>query len=276
MDAARRAAEQPNIHGFFTSPFKTAYVTPRGLVVQNEGLVWQPVMGLVIPIGDFGPVKNVALIGGLWNSVDTAEADAHVGSWDEMDVFVSLGGTVADKFSLTLTYSPWNSPQHAFKTEHNIDLKVSYDDSKLWGSSGISINPYVDFFWAVAGDSTVILGRKGSTGYIEPGIVPTYTLKAAPDYPVTFTVPMYIQVGPASYWDANYTFGHNDFGLFSISANATVPLAFIPARFGHWHGDLGVTYDYLINNSLLHAGELASGNNNHNVIIGSIGFGLNF
>jgi hypothetical protein len=87
---------------------------------------------------------------------------------------------------------------------------------------------------------------------------------------------MYVQIGPSNYWDETHTYGNSDFGLFSISANATVPLAFIPARFGHWHGDIGVTYDYLINNSLLHAGELASGNNNHNVIIGSLGFGLNF
>jgi hypothetical protein len=146
----------------------------------------------------------------------------------------------------------------------------------MWGTSGFSLNPYIDLFWAVAGDSTVILGRKGSTGYFEPGIVPTYTLKASPDYPVTFTFPMYVQIGPNSYWDATHSFGHSDFGLFSVSANASVPLAFIPARFGHWHGDLGVTYDYLINNALLHAGGLASGNTNHNVIIGSIGFGLNF
>src|SRR5258707_15418495 len=47
--AAEPAPEKPNIHGFFNSPFKTAYVTPRGLVVQNAGLVWQPVVGLVFP-----------------------------------------------------------------------------------------------------------------------------------------------------------------------------------------------------------------------------------
>ena len=28
--------EQPNIHGFVEVPFKTAYVTPRGLVVENR------------------------------------------------------------------------------------------------------------------------------------------------------------------------------------------------------------------------------------------------
>ncbi len=72
LDAAP-AMEQPNIHGFFNSPFKTAYVTPRGLVVQNKGLVWQPVVGLVFPLGDAGPIKNLTFVGGIWNSVDTYE-----------------------------------------------------------------------------------------------------------------------------------------------------------------------------------------------------------
>jgi hypothetical protein len=172
--AVAPAAEAPNIHGFFSSPFKTAYVTPRGLVVQNEGLVWQPVVGLVFPIGDLGPIKHFTFVGGIWNSVDTAEHNTYVGAWDEMDVFASFSGSIADVFLLTLTYSPWNSPQHAFRTEHNIDLKLQYDDSKLWNAGGFALNPYVDGFWAVSGDSTVILGRRGGTGYFEPGIVPTF------------------------------------------------------------------------------------------------------
>lgn len=275
-EAAAPPVEQPNIHGFFSSPFKTAYVTPRGLVVENEGLVWQPVGGLVFPLGDLGPIKNFTFVGGIWNSVNTHQGDAYVGPWNEMDVFASFSGTVANAVSLTLTYSPWNSPPHAFHTEHNMDLKVQYDDSKLWGNSGFSLNPYIDGFWAMAGDSTVILGRKGGTGYFEPGIVPTYVFKSIPDYPITLTLPMYVQIGPSTYWDAHSTFSHSDLGLFSVSANLSVPLSFIPVRYGHWHADLGVTYDYLINNALLHAGTIASGNTDHNVVIGSVGVGVNF
>jgi len=257
-DAPPPPAEQPNIHGFFSSPFKTAYVTPRGLVVENAGVVWQPVGGLVFPIGDFGPLKNFTFVGGIWNSINTNQADPHVGSWNEMDVFVSVSATILDNVSLTLTYSPWNSPPHAFVTEHTADLKIAYNDSKAWGTSGFSLNPYVDLFVSIAGDSTVILGRRGGTGYVEPGIVPTYTVKAIADYPMTFTFPMYVQIGPPGYWDAHGTFDNSSFGLFSISANVSVPLSFIPARYGHWHADAGVTYDYLINNALLHAGTIAS------------------
>lgn len=276
LDDAPAPTEQPNIHGFFSSPFKTAYVTPRGLVVENEGLVWQPVVGLVLPLFDVGPIKNLAFVGGIWNSVNTHQQDPYVGAWNEMDVFASLSGTVANNFSLTLTYSPWNSPSHAFHTEHNMDLKIGYDDSKAWGNSGFSLNPYVDLWWAIGGDSTVILGRRGGTGYFEPGIVPTFTFKGMHDYPLTFTFPIYTQVGPNNYWDANGTYTNNIFGLVSVSANVSVPLGFIPVRYGHWHADAGVTYDHLLNSALLHAGTLASGNTNRNVVVGSVGFGVNF
>jgi hypothetical protein len=276
---AAPAPESPNIHGFFNSPFKTAYVTPRGLVVQNAGLVWQPVVGLVFPLEDLSIFKKTSFVGGIWNSVDTAEAggDPRVGPWDEMDVFASFNATVADNFGLSLTYGAWNFPQATGPhTEHNLDLKVTYDDSKLWGNSGWAFHPYADFWWAISGSSTVVLGRQGSTGYIELGLTPTYTWKASADYPVTLTFPAYISIGPSNYWDEHGTITTSHFGLVSASANASVPLAFIPTKYGFWHADLGVTYDYLINDSLLAAGGIVSGNTNHNVIIGSLGFGVNF
>jgi hypothetical protein len=268
--------EKPNIHGFFNSSFKTAYVTPRGLVVQNEGLVWQPIVGLVFPLGDFGPFKGVAVDGGIWNDVDTAEAGVlATGAWDELDPFAGISAKVGD-ISLALGYTAFISPQQAYEPEHNADLKISYDDSAMWGKeSGFALNPYVDLWVAISGGATVVEGRAGGTGYVEPGIVPTYTFKAVPEYPVTVTIPTYFSVGPRTYWALPGRPG-GDFGLFSTAFDATVPLAFVPTKYGFWHGDVGITYDYLINTSLLHAGEILSGNTNRNVLIGSVSVGVNF
>ena len=174
--------EKPNIHGFLSASFKTAYVTPRGLVVENQGLVFQPVGGIVIPLGDIGPVKNVAFVTGVWNSINSHQDDTNVGPWNEMDYFASFGGSIGP-VSLTLTYGLWNFPQSTAvakpSTEHNIDLKIDYDDSKLWGDSGFALKPYVDIWWAVGGSSTVVLGREGDTGYVEIGIIPSFSIKDA-------------------------------------------------------------------------------------------------
>jgi hypothetical protein len=266
------APEAPNIHGFAEVPFKTAYVTPRGLVVENQGLVIQPVVGLVMPLDDIGPVSKLAIITGVWNSINLNQDDAFVGPWNELDYFLSLSGSVG-KFTGTLTYSPWYSPPHAFHIESTSDFKVAYDDTDAI-IKGFAFKPYVDFFYSISGDSTVILGRHGSTYYVEFGMAPSYTLKAVADYPITFSVPTYFSVGPKNYWDV--TEKSSNFGVFSTAINATVPLSFIPIKYGAWHADMGLQYFYLLNDSLLAAGGLASGNNNRNVLNASIGIGFNF
>lgn len=271
MDAA--AAEAPNIHGFIEVPFKIAYVTPRGLVVEyKKGLIMEPVAGMVFPIGDLGPVKNLTFVTGIWNNIDTAQGDHFVGAWNELDYFASISGSVG-KITATGTYSPWYSPPHNFQIEHTADLKIAYDDTGLI-SKDFAIHPYLDVFWSIAGDSTVILGRRGSTYYGEFGIAPSYTLTPAADWPITFTFPTYFSVGPSHFWTANGN--GNNFGVASTAINLSVPLKFIPPRYGFWHADAGVQYFYLLNGTLLDAGTLSSGNTSRNVINASVGFGVNF
>lgn len=270
------AAETPNIHGFLAAPVKSAYVTPRGLVVEDRCVAIQPIVGLVFPIGDVGPLKDFTVVTGIWSNFTTSQDDDLVGAWNEVDYFLSFSGKVGD-FGVALTYSPWFFPQSTTikpKTEHNIDLKITYNDKWI---TDWTINPYIQFWWAVAGSSTVVLGDTGQTGYVEIGVTPTTTWKGIPDYPVTFTFPTYISFGPEGYWDADGTFGGGNFGVFSTSINASVPLTkMIPARYGYWHLDVGMSYFYLINDALLEAGNILSGSDDENVFVGSIGVGVNF
>jgi hypothetical protein len=269
---ADAAPDAPNIHGFFEYPFKTAYVTPRGLVVENQGLVMQPVFGFVFPLDDIGPISKVAFITGLWNSINTNQHDHFVGPWNEMDYFVSITGSYG-KFTGTATYSPWFFPAHAATVEETSDFKLSYNDTDTL-FRGLSIKPYVDFFYDISGDSPVILGRGGSTYYFELGVSPSYTYKGIEGWPLTFNTPTYFSVGPKNFWAAHD--GTSNFGTFSTAINVTVPLNMIPIRYGAWHADIGLQYFYLMNHSLVEAGGLASGNNNHNVLNASIGVGFNF
>ena len=242
-------------------------------MVENKGLVMQPVAGFVFPIGDFGAVKNLTFVTGVWNSINTHQHDPYVGPWNELDYFASLSASVG-KFNGTLTYSPWFSPPHAFHVEETSDFKLGYDDTGMF-SKDFALHPYVDFFYSISGDSTVILGRHGSTYYFELGVAPSYTYKGlGADWPVTITVPVYFSVGQKHFWTQDGT--GNNFGVLSAALNFSVPLKFIPVRYGFWHADAGVQYFNLLNGSLLDAGTLASGNTNRNVVNSSIGIGVNF
>jgi len=261
----------PNLHGFFDMPFKTAYITPRGLVVENKGLVMEPVFGLVFPLDDIGPVSKVAFITGIWNSINTAQDDHFVGPWNELDYFASLSGSVGN-FTGTLTYSPWFSPPHNFTIESTSDFKVSYDDTGMF-LKDFALKPYVDFFYSISGDSTVILGRHGSTYYFEPGVNPSYTYKGIEDWPITFSNQTYFSVGPKNFWNSAETGSH--FGVFSTSLSASVPLP-IPIKYGAWHAGVSIQYYYLLNHFLEESGTLACGNDTRSNFNGSVDIGFNF
>lgn len=273
------APPTPNIHGFIEYPFTTAYITPRGLVVANEGLVMQPVAGFVLPIGDIGPIKNFTLATGVWNSINTHQHDPTVGAWNELDYFVTASADVGGGFSVAYTYSPWNSPPHAFATEHTNDVKVSYNDGQFFDGNFGGFHPYVDYFYELGGPSTVILGRNSGVGYFEPGIAPSYTLKFWPSYPITLSLPTYIHVGESGYWNSTGKTGNtdtNNFGVFSTGLDATVPLSFIPVKYGFWHLDAAVQYYNLLNGELVNSGTLASGNKDRNKFRGTVGIGVGF
>jgi hypothetical protein len=279
---AAAAPPGPQIHGFFDSPFKTAYITPRGLFVENQGLVWQPVVGLVFPLPDIG-IKNFSLDAGIWNSVTTNQGDPRVGAWNEMDVWVGFGGDIMKNLSFHVDYEAWNFPNSTINkpsTEHVSQFKLSYDDSEFWGKTwgGFALHPYVNFFYEWAGSSTVVLGRSGGTYYVEPGIVPTFTWNLG-QMPLTFAFPTYVQIGPASYWGKGGDALHKpdgNVGVISTGVTLTVPLKFVPVQYGNWHAEAGLLYYYLGNDALRRAGNLLSGNTDRNAFNAYVGIGVGF
>jgi hypothetical protein len=274
------APDAPNIHGFANVTFTTSYTTPRGLVVADDDLVMQPIVGLVFPLGDIGPLKNFTFVGGIWNCITFVQHDPHVGPWNELDDFFSVSFDVLPNLNANLTYVSFNSPTGAYSTENNSDLLLSYNDSSLWGGN-FGLHPYVDLWWAINGDSTVVNGKAGHTGYAQIGVIPTYTWKELPQYPVTFKVPTYLSVGPKDYWSVDGaptggTWGDGNVGVYTLGLDVGVPLAFIPTKYGFWHADAGVTYFDFINNALLNAGTLVSGNTRRDFFVGQITVGVNF
>ena len=79
----------------------------------------------------------------------------------------------------------------------------------------------------MAGDSTVVLGRKGSAFVVEIGLVPTFSIQAFHDYPLSLTLPTFLTLGgPGFFGDGGVL------GVFSTGPSVSVPLSFIPKRLG--------------------------------------------
>lgn len=260
-----------NIHGYVETQFKTAHITPRGLVVADKGVEIQPVGALTFDLyqGD-GLVNDVSVTAGVWNSVNSSLHDPVAGGWFEIDYFARVNVKLAKRIDFSAQYVAFDSPGGGFKTDNNLEFTLSYNDSGLL-TKDFGFRPYVRLFYNISGSSTVVLGRNGNTFDAELGLVPTYICQALPNYPITITLPTFVTVGPESFWG-----GTNNVGVFTTSLAVAVPLSFIPSRFGHWHIDSSVSYFNLINSQLQKAAAVLGCGSDRNRVVGEMGFGFDF
>jgi len=274
---------QLGIHGLLDVVFKNDYITPRGLLVTDTGLTTQVLVSVTLDIykNSNSTINNIALNFGAWNDIWSQQHHPQVGNWNEFDWFAGANITFAKKWNFSIQYLEFLSPPGNFKAEQNIEFLLSYDDSDL--KLPISFNPYMRFFWAVSGDSTVVVGKRGKTFDIELGVLPIWDLKQY-GIPITLIVPTWITVGPPSFWNGG-EFGlknvKNHFGVFSTGLKGSMALECIPKKLGNWYIDAGFQYYYLINTNLLQAQKftliLSSIKHAHrNVVVFFTGFGFGF
>lgn len=252
--ASAQAAE--NVFGVFDVSMKNDYITPRGLLVTNTGVTTQ-VLAIVGMNFDGFSINT-----GMWNDIHSKQDSGKVGPWNEFDWFVDFKFK-ADKFTFNLEYVVFVSPPGNFEAEHNLELSIFYADP-------YNINPHAKIWYAIAGDSTVVTGKRGGTGYLELGATPTIKMES-----VTFSAPTWISVGPKNYWG-----GDSNWGLFSTGVKATYPIA-IPKGYGFLNLWAGGQFYHLINGKLVEAqtliGTARPGSNGHrNVGLAQVGFTWGF
>jgi hypothetical protein len=251
------APPQSLIHGLINLELSNAYITPRGLDVQNKGLVIQPLLLLFFDLysSKQGPINDVTLTLGDWNSVHTATAGSgpNPGHWNESDPLSGLTVKFLNDLQFDAFYTAFVSEVDAFKTSQNLDLKFTYHDkffSNRW-AKGFSLNPYVEFFLETSEKATVVLdpstSRRGF--YFQLGADPTY---AFGNIPLTLEFPTYVNFPNKDFYQNFAGNGSvSTLGLVTTELKGTVPLRFIPKGYGSWSIYAGVQYYYLINHGLL-------------------------
>ncbi|MBC2666107.1 hypothetical protein H7F51_11320 [Novosphingobium flavum] len=258
-----------SLHGFGDVSVKNDYITPRGLVVTTKGTTIQVLNGLVL----VSP-GGVAVTAGTWTDLNPGYRDGNITSLNEFDFFVGVSAPITSRLEAGVQYVQFVSgqPSVAFKDERNIEFSLKYKD----GAKGapVTINPYAKFFWAVDGDSTVVLGKKGDTFDIELGAVPTYAGKG-----FTLSAPTWITVGPKTYWGAKgnpLAVEGQNFGVVSIGLKAAMPLTFIKGAAGASVYVQGQYY-HLINDNLVTSQKLLnSGRGGRDKFVGAVGISFGF
>jgi len=245
---------QPIAHFLLQLDFSDAYITPRGLNVENQGLVFQPLLlsfwSLYSNKDTF--INDVSLTAGVWSSFHTRESGADPGHWNEWDPILGLTFGLGDYLKFETNYTAFKSMVDSYPTSHHLELKLKLDDSKWLGD--FALNPYIAYWQELENKATVAFNPATSdeSYYFTLGVNPAVKLG-----PVKLEFPTYINLtGSEFYQEFDGTGGGSGLAVFGTEVKASVPLTFIPKEAGFWTGYVGVKYYHLSNDGLLEGNQV--------------------
>ena len=247
--AVTTPAPEPWVHALLQLDFSDHYITPRGLDVENKGLIFQPLFlvfwDLYSDKGGF--LEDVTLTTGVWSSFHTRKSGANPGHWNEFDPIGGLAFKFAKYWKLETNYTAFDSMVDSYPTSSHFEAKLSFDDSSLC-PAGFSINPYIAFWQELDHKATVTFNpaTSNTSHYFTVGIDPTFKIGD-----VKVELPNYINiVGKDFYQKFDGTGGGSGVAVFGSEIKFSVPLKFIPKDLGFWSLYAGVKYYHLSNDGL--------------------------
>ncbi len=218
---------------------------------------------------DFG---SFSIVVGTWWDVNSNATSAIGGQLQEVDMYYGISFDV-DKFSFGITYQDW---VYAGGVEKILDLSVGYDDSELWGGD-FALNPSLVLHKRLGSSNIAAANVGGNTesenGWVAVlGVEPGFTLLDSEDYPIDLSIPVavgfFLDEGFHGTNADGTAIADDGFGYFSIGANLSMPLTFIPAEYGAWSAGLGLTYYYTDDDVIP--------NEDDSFITGTIGISVSF
>jgi len=250
--------EQAWVHALLQLDLSDHYITPRGLNVENEELIFQPLFLVFWSLysNPDGFLTDVSLTTGVWSSFHTKKSGADPGHWNEFDPIAGLTFKFKGGVTLDTTYTAFESMVDSYPTSQHLEVKLSYDDSKFLGP--FALHPYVAYWQELDEKATVVFNTatSKSTYYFTIGINPTF--KAGP---VKVELPTFINlVDDEFYQQFDGSPGGSGLAVFCTGVKLSVPLTFVPKDLGFWTLYAGVKYYHLENEGLLDGNSVLTPN----------------
>jgi len=225
----------PAVRGVLSIDLTTEYWF-RGIAQENQGVIVQPSVELAWRLlGDAGPVRDVDLTFGTWNSVHDGPTGGSGGVWYESDTYAALSARVADRVLVSTTYTASHSPNGAFSTLQEQSLSVGFDDADLLFARGLQ--PAVTFAFEFSGQ-----GDSGSERgiYAEIAVNPSLELTSLGDAQVSLAMPVTVGLSVHDYYEQPSGGGDETFGYADVGLVLTTNLPCVPAGAGPWDLSLGL------------------------------------
>lgn len=253
--------------------FSNEYLTPRGMIVHDQGLAIQPLLlGLVNVYHGDSFINDVTLVPGVWNDFATKPVSEHApfGSdpkthWVEIDPIAGISFGFAKNFKLDVTYTAFAMQILDIGTSQHLDTKLSFDDTQYL--KAFALHPYLEFWQELDGKATdadvpeAVFGPSpksgshpapGSSYYFEVGVDPSYTFKDLGSLKIEAPCRVLL---PNERFYGEYYGDASTVGLFELGLKGSVPMNFMPKGYGHWNFHAGVRYQYFVDDNLYHLNE---------------------
>jgi hypothetical protein len=253
------------VNGLMTFDFSDNYITPRGLHVEDEGLVTQPLVLLFwkLKSAPKGKVTDITLTTGVWNSFHSVRAGANPSRWNEVDPILGLTMKFQKNFTVDVGTTAFYTPTDSYKTSAHADFKLTYNDSWM---HGLSFNPYVAYWVELQNKATVVFDPATSSegSYLTVGATPTFDLGIGG---ATVDVGSYVNFVSADFYQRfDGSDGGSGLAVVSVAPKVNFQLKFLGVTHGAWTAYAGVSYYYLHNQGLLDGNQVltsASGPDSH-------------
>jgi len=246
-----------NVNGLMAFDFATDYVTPRGLHVEDEGLVTQPLLLVFwkLRAAPKAAVTDITLTTGLWNSFHSVKSGANPSRWNEIDPILSLGIKFRNGLALDTGTTAFYTPTDSYATSAHVDFKLTYNDRP---HGGIAINPYVAYWFELHNKATVMFNPATSSrgSYLTVGAAPTFGIGAG----ATVELGTFANfVSSDFYQQFDGSDGGSGMAVLSVAPKVSLPLKFLGVTHGAWTAYAGLSYYYLNNQGLLDGNQVLSG-----------------
>ncbi len=208
-------------------------------------------------------IRDVTVGAGVWASFQTDETLAQNSpkSLYEVDWYPLVSIEFPEAVTLTTTYYWYTSPSDAFRHVQELNFKLAWDDSETLGK--FALQPWINL--AIETERTSFGPNKGEG--LQMGVEPTLFEIPIENYPITLTFPVELGLALNNYYERP-SGSESNFGYVSFGLGASMPLAFIPEKFGSW--SIGVVgKGWYLSNELEEANK---GDSMSPQVIGSIGF----
>ncbi len=263
MNISDTRAEDPpsRVHALLNFEFSDKYLTPRGMIVHEDGLTFQQLaLGFFNIYSGDSFINDFTLVGGVWNDFSSSgvSKNAPFGSepkthWVEIDPIAGISLGIAKKLTLTVTYTAFNMQILNIGTSQHLETKLAFDDTDYLHA--FALHPYFLYWQELTGKATaadvpyvVFRGESGpdSSYYFELGVDPSYTFK---DVGFKLEAPLRVLL-PASDFYGEYYGPSSTVGLYELGVKASMPMAFMPKGYGNWSWHAGYRYQHFVDDNL--------------------------